>query len=233
VAEAGSDGANDADLAADGADGAPEDRPGDGQDDGPGDGQGDGQDGGGGDGPTGVTPTLPGQLLISEVMYDPLLVADDFGEWIEVYNPSPDVTYQLLGCAIADIKNHTAVIARPVVLPPGAYRTFARSAPGGLPANDPGFTPDCVYPSVKFDNDAPEAVVIRCGDVIVDRFLYDPRLGMSGHSLAVDPVHLRPGDNNLPGSYCPSMIPYHTVADQTAVDYGTPGKINPPCPQGR
>ena len=183
------------------------------------------------DGALGVTPNQPGQLLISEVMYDAVLVVDDFGEWIEIYNPSPEVTYDLRSCAIVDIKNHTAAITTSVPVPPGAYRTFARSAPGGLPMNDPGFVPDYVYPSVKFDNDAPEAVILRCGDVIVDLFMYDPRQGLSGHALSVDPAHLSPGENNLPGSYCPSMIPYHVAADQALTDYGTPGKINPPCPR--
>jgi hypothetical protein len=229
VGEVATDQANDADLA---TDGAADDRP-DGADATNGDSQDTQNTNDGPDGALGVTPTLPGQLLVSEVLYDAVLVADDFGEWIEIYNPSPEVTYDLRGCAIVDIKNHAATITSSVLLPPGSYRTFARSAPGGLPTNDPGFVPDYVYPSVKFDNDAPEAVIVRCGEVIVDRFMYDPRIGLSGHALGVDPAHLRPGDNNLPGSYCPAMIPYHIAADQSTADYGTPGKINPPCPQGR
>jgi hypothetical protein len=179
-----------------------------------------------------ITPTLAGQLLVSELLFDAAAVADDYGEWFEIYNPSADATYNLLGCAILDGGQNMHIINRVVLVPPGSYRTFALSAPGGLPTTDPGFIPDYVYAGIKFGNDHPDAVMIRCGGAVIDRFDYvAPTAGQAGHSQSVDPVHLKPGENNVAGNYCKSQVEYHSYGGGT--DYGTPGRENPPCPAGR
>jgi hypothetical protein len=124
------------------------------------------------------------------------------------------------------------IINRVVLVPPGSYRTFALSAPGGLPTTDPGFIPDYVYAGIKFGNDHPDAVMLKCGGALIDRFDYvAPTAGQTGHSQSVDPVHLKPGENNVAGNYCKSQVPYHSFGGGT--DYGTPGHENPPCPAGR
>ena len=58
--------------------------------------------GSGGTGGGGVMPSAPGQIVISELMHNTATVADDFGEWFEVYNPSTTVTYDLMGCQVLD-----------------------------------------------------------------------------------------------------------------------------------
>ena len=43
-----------------------------------------------------------GQIVITELMHNTTTISDDAGEWIEVYNPSPTVTYDLFGCDVSD-----------------------------------------------------------------------------------------------------------------------------------
>jgi hypothetical protein len=179
-----------------------------------------------------ISPSLAGQILVSEMLFDAAAISDDFGEWFEVFNPSADVTYNLFGCGILDDGGNMHLINRVVLVPPGSFRTFALSAPGGLPTTDPGFTPDYVYAGIKFGNDHPDAVIIRCGGALIDRFDYvAPTAGQTGHSQSVDPIHLKPGENNVAGNYCKSEVAYHSYGGGT--DYGTPGLQNPPCPAGR
>ncbi|HEY2898950.1 MAG TPA: lamin tail domain-containing protein [Polyangia bacterium] len=170
------------------------------------------------DGPTGTMPTQAGEVLISEILYDSAGISDALAEWFEVYNPSTTVTYDLLNCMIQDSKN-AAPITAPVVLLPGSYHTFARSSME--------FTPDFIYPVVRFDNDLPDRVAISCNTVMIDAFNYAPATGVSGHAFSVDPLHLKPGESNVVGNYCSSNIAYGPGGN-----YGTPGTANPPCPAG-
>jgi hypothetical protein len=180
--------------------------------------------------PSGMMPNALGQILISELMYDSAAVADDFGEWFEIFNPSQDVTFNLLGCGISDHSpGHTQIIGKPVLVPPQSYRTFALSAPGGPAGTDPGFTPDYVYAGIKFDNDLQDSVTFTCGVVVIDVFQYVPANPPApGHTLSVDPTHLNYAEHDLPANYCRAQMTFHTTGSGT--DYGTPGMPNPSCP---
>jgi hypothetical protein len=183
------------------------------------------------DGPSGMRPTLLGQLLISEVMYDNLAVKDDFGEWFELYNPSPGVTYELSGCGVSDSSpSHTQTISKSVLVKPGAYVTLALFSPGGTPSDTPGFVPDYFYSGFKLDSDTTgDTVVLSCAGVIIDQFTYtisNPR--EEGRSIGVDPDHLTPNEHNLPAYECRGQAVIQTTGMGT--DYGTPGVKNPSCP---
>jgi hypothetical protein len=178
-----------------------------------------------------VTPSAAGQIVVTELMHDPDLVSDDFGEWFEIYNPSDTVTYDLQSCEIRDNAN-VHVIARALVVPPHAFRTLglfsvADGTMGG------GFVPDYTYTSVKFNNDAADSVNIACNGALIDRFAYTAAdAATSGHSFSVDPSHYDAATNDQPGSYCLSQVPYRQAMNGDAIirDYGTPGATNPPCP---
>jgi hypothetical protein len=184
--------------------------------------------------PMGVTPSVAGQIVITELMHDSTVVSDDSGEWFEVYNPSTTVTYDLLGCEVRDLTPGT-IININLVLPPQTFRTLAVSP-------TPGFTPDFVYtppgnppmPVVKFDNQAGDQAEIRCGNVTIDVFGYPTSVaGISGRSFSVDPDHYNAADNDIMANWC--TAPNVTAADAyntngAVSDYGTPGRANPQCP---
>jgi hypothetical protein len=186
---------------------------------------------GGTGGSPGVVPTAPGQIVISELMHATNVVTDAVGEWVEVYNPSDTVTYNLRGCAIHDLANFYTFNAD-ILMPPHAYRTLAIFSSGG------GFTPDGTYTGVRFDNQLSDQAEILCvgtSGTLIDQFVYTDMEAMTtGRSFIVDPRHLTATDNDNPANHCvidavPANV-YDTNAAGTVFDYGTPGKANPQCP---
>jgi hypothetical protein len=191
-----------------------------------------GGSGGRGGGPMGTMPSVAGQVVITELMHNTTTINDDLGEWIEIYNPSTTVTYDLLGCEVSDTSPPGNVIDKNVVLPPMAFRTLAVSA-------TPGFTPDYVYtppslpmPIVKFDNQGGDGARIYCGGIIIDEFTYPSAVAATaGHSFSVDPDHYNSVDNDLMANWCNARDTMAGDAYETSgPNYGTPGRANTQCP---
>jgi hypothetical protein len=183
--------------------------------------------GGGGTGgaTVAVTPTVAGQIVVTELMHDTDVVSDDFGEWFEIYNPDPAATYDLFGCQIRDSANAHTIDAH-LLAPPHAFRTLAIFTTGG------GFIPDYTYSGIKFDNDNADSVSIYCGSTLIDKFAYSAaQATMGGHSFSVDPAHYNSVDNDDPANFCLATTIYNSATSGTTVvnDYGTPGVTNPPC----
>ncbi len=113
-----------------------------------------------------VTPSMPGELVVSEVMVTPN--GGDDQQWFELHNPSSTTTYELVGCHLDGIMT-TFTIPSSVRVPPGAYIVLAASA-------SPGFAPDFVYGRGTFgflrDRDR---VALVCDGVVIDEVAYDLR----------------------------------------------------------
>lgn len=173
-----------------------------------------------------ATPTTRGQLVITELMYDPTVVADEDGEWFEIYSLDSQVL-DLFGCEIRNLTSaHT--IAAHFIIPPRAYRTAAAFATGG------GFTPDYTYSGITFNNDAADEVSIRCGSTLISRFGYAPERATTGRTLSFDPSGFANANGNTSEAryICPATSVYNTSATGgDPRDWGTPGKANPPCRQ--
>jgi hypothetical protein len=169
-----------------------------------------------------TTPTAAGQLVVTELMYDPDVVGDDAGEWFEIYNRGGSV-YDLFGCEIRD-RDSSHTIAAHLLIPSEMFRTAANFATGG------GFAPDYTYSGITFDNNAADEVSIWCGSTLIDRFAYSPtQASASGHALSVDADHYNATDNDRPDYFCPATSPYNTDSTGSISDYGTPGAPNPRC----
>jgi len=188
---------------------------------------------GGTGGPVGVMPNAPGQIVITELMHNSATVADDYGEWFEVFNPSTTVTFDLMGCQVLDSSLTGPVITTSLVLPPMTFKTLAVSATPGGPGGT-AFTPDFVYGlAVKFDNDAGERAAISCGGMVIDDFVYPTAVaGGGGRSLSLDPRHFNAADNDVTMTFW--CLARNTMAgdayEATGPNFGTPGQTNPPCP---
>ena len=179
----------------------------------------------------GTTPSVAGQIVITELMHNTTTISDDTGEWIEVYNPSATVTYDLLGCEVSDTSPPGDVIDANLVLPPMTFKTMAVSAA-------PGFTPDYVYtpvgvaPVVKFDNQGGDGAQLRCGGVLIDEFTYPSTVAPNAsHSFSVDPDHYNTIDNDSMANWCNARDTMPGDAYETSgPNYGTPGRANTQCP---
>ena len=91
-----------------------------------------------------AAPAAAGDLVISEIMYDPRIAPDPEGEWIEVHNPGA-APLEMMGCVFTDGETPTSfTVDSSVVVPPGGYVTFAQTT---AMAGVPGFTPDFSYPT--------------------------------------------------------------------------------------
>jgi len=180
---------------------------------------------------TAARPAAWGDLLVSEIMYDPEVVADELGEWFEIYNPFGSL-YDLSGCEIRN-RDGAHTIAAHFMIPTGTFRTAANFASGG------GFAPDYTYAGITLANGEADEIAIWCGSTLIDQFAYTASQSTtSAHALSVNADKLRTRPAHYPdiadsSNYsCPATNVYNTAGSGSAAirDYGTPGAANPTCP---
>lgn len=157
------------------------------------------------------------ELVFNEIMRDPTAVGDPNGEWFELYNPSGDTTYQLLGCTIQDDGGETFDIAFDLTIGPEDTLTFGRT-------NNPGFVPDFVYGGMTLGNTDDELELI-CAGVTVDRVAWsNPAFPAPvGASMALDPGSATAAENDDGDNWCAEVVPYFMG------DLGSPGADNSGC----
>ncbi len=166
----------------------------------------------------------PGDVIITELMYDPeRALPDDEAEWIEVQNVSRNAV-RLDGCYVADSVSEARI--ERLVLPPQGVGLFARN---GDPDLNGGLEPDAVFAFGL--NNVGEAISLRCGEVEIDRVVYDVGDDFPvarGRSIQLDRA-ARDGQANDDGAnWCLAERAYFGE-DTEDVHYGTPGEPNPAC----
>jgi|GEM_PF-4372199 len=168
------------------------------------------------------TPTLAGDVIIDEIMVETTTIADDFGEWFEVHNPSATTAYDLDGCVIYD-EGNSHVISRSLVVAPGGYVTLARVSE----VLGTGFPPTYVHGTLKFGN-AGDSVWITCRGTEIDRVAFTSWTLVEGRAYSLDPSVTTAAGNDAASAWCPARNAYRTLGGPT--DYGTPNAANPSCP---
>jgi hypothetical protein len=168
------------------------------------------------------TPALAGDVIIDEIMVETTTIADDFGEWFEVHNPSATTAYDLDGCVIND-EGNSHVISRSLVVAPGGHVTLARVTE----ALGTGFAPSYVHGTLKFGN-AGDSVWISCSGTEIDRVAFTGWTLVEGRAYSLDPSVTTAAGNDAASAWCPAANAYRTLGGPT--DYGTPNAANPSCP---
>ncbi|MEN8202896.1 MAG: DUF4493 domain-containing protein [Bacteroidota bacterium] len=167
-----------------------------------------------------------GDLLISELMYNPAALSDTEGEWFEIYNSSSQViNLQNLVIERDDINRH--VITESIELAPGAYYVLART----LQATDASNT--YVYGSaITLSNTgALLSLYNEDTDSGPGALIFSLNYGEAGFpdgtgaSISLSPEMLNATDAILGSSWCVSSSLYNTG------DSGTPGTVNDLCNQ--
>ncbi|MEZ4463275.1 MAG: lamin tail domain-containing protein [bacterium] len=173
----------------------------------------------------GPQPPVPGQLVVTEIMYDtepPLAEAQ--AEWFEIQNVSAE-RLRLTGCLLRDSASQAVV--GPLVLDPGAYAVFARSA---NPALNGGLAAVAGVFGFGLNNPG-DTVAIQCGGVIVDTVSYGAGFPVATRrSLSLDPAATDAALNDAGASWCVGVDLYFAGAAAAEQHFGTPGAANPPCP---
>jgi cysteine-rich repeat protein len=163
-----------------------------------------------------------GDLVITEIMFDPLVSGDTYGEFFEVFNKT-EFYIDLRGVVLqSGTEKHVVSASSPVVIAPGQYFVFAKNGDSAL---NGGITPDYVYSKITLSNTADE-ISILCDNVFVDRVVYNKGAGWpykAGRTLSLDPNFVDATENDDPTVFCLGSTAFGKG------DFGSPGKENPSC----
>nr|WP_233278148.1 lamin tail domain-containing protein [Myxococcus stipitatus] len=168
--------------------------------------------------PRGVKGPRAGELVITEVMVNPL-GDDTLGEWVEVMATVP---VDLNGLSIGS-DTTVAKLQAPqcLSLPAGGYAVLARRTEavlnGGLPTPVASFGVDL--------RNSGGVVQVRAGEVLVDAMAYGA--SEEGVAAQVSPREASASGNDSPAAWCRAWEPYGPRGNR-----GTPGRVNRACEEG-
>lgn len=164
----------------------------------------------------------PGEVLITEIMYDTFGAQPD-SEWIELHSKASSVR-TLTGLTIKDGAGRTHVIGAGMTIAPGAYVVLARKTTaaiaGKVPASAIAYEYGESLPSnagVLLANGASGGVSLLNGPVVITTAPYGPWFSQSGGSSAQ--LHVLDGSQTTSkASWCLSLNAWTTGSEK-----GTPG----------
>lgn len=176
-----------------------------------------------------------GDLIFTELLYDPDAVADRQGEFIELHNLSLraiDLRGWTLSNSAGQIHRIT-VGADPLLIAPEARFLLALSADMSL---NGGLNPDYVYANVTLAN-ASDYLSLAVDGLEIDGVGYGAALGFEdpvGASLQLTPTCLEPAQeaatlNDSSTCWCASRTPWLSNGGVDR-DLGSPGEANAACP---
>jgi len=159
-----------------------------------------------------ATTIQPGELLISEVMANPLQVSDTNGEWFELFNASANpidingITISDTGSNIHEINNGGSLFINP-----GDYLVLGRN---GDNSSNGGYIADYVYNNFTLGNSSDQIILSSTGMQIARLDYSGLPFGMAGVSAEL----MRQTVN-------PSSVDYQLTQDTIygIGDIGTPG----------
>ncbi len=165
-----------------------------------------------------------GELLITEIMFNPSALSDTEGEWFEIYNNSDHVVnLQNLILGRDDANRH--IITDPIELSPAAFFVFSRNEQATDVTNSTIYGSDILLPNtgatISIYNEGtetdPGALIFAVnygGDGFPDG---------SGASISLNPNMMNAADAIVGTSWCKSTSAFSTG------DFGTPGIVNDFC----
>lgn len=172
-------------------------------------------------------PRAAGELVFTEWMQNPELMADNDGEWVELFNPAFDRTLTLRGCVLHDggLDRHT--ITAEVLVAPRGFVVLAASA-GALGERQPGL--DYVYSGFVLSNSADE-LMLSCGGQVIDAVVYGGGRHFptaAGASVSLDPAAFDARVNDEGERWCVATSVYRRAVEGQG-ERGTPGMLNDRC----
>ena len=166
-----------------------------------------------------VTVVAVGDLVVTEIMFDPAGVADNLGEWFEVLNVSAQAI-PLAGLVLSDgTGSHTVSGAGSIAV--GDLFVF------GINSNattNGGVTVDYQYTTLSLPNTGALAARVTFDGVLIDGVAYTVPGGWTqGNSMTLNPLSLTAVGNDTAANWCPAR-----VGDTygTSGNHGTPGAAN-------
>ena len=155
-------------------------------------------------------------LIINEIMNNPNVVNDSFGEWIELTNISNE-EIDLYNFIIKDNDNDYHVINEHIIIQPDDFKVFGISNDETLNGN---IHMDYQYANFFLNNFIDEIIIQHPNGSVIDQVVYDYNVNfenVSGRSIMLINPSL---DNTLGSNWLASNIQMNNG------DYGTPGQSN-------
>jgi hypothetical protein len=163
-----------------------------------------------------------GDLVITEVMQNPAVVADNVGEWFEILNTTGDDVL-LDGLTVTSSTVTVTLTTTDVVVAGGRHVLGVSADPlvnGGAPV-------DLAYPSsIQLGNGSDDLAVGYLA-VTFDAIAWDDGATFpdpNGSSMSLDPGSSDAVANNVGANWCFGSTAYGDG------DLGSPGAVNPACP---
>ena len=173
-------------------------------------------------GPLAVNELVPGDLVITEIMYNPNLCDDVRCEWIEVLNLSGSEV-DLLGLRVQDVNlDMTGTIDVSLIVANGEYAWIGKGpmAEWGYP--DPADAYIGTAPAFNNSGDD-QAVLLNDTEILDSSALYSANDAGIGVSWQLDAAQLDASANDIPANWCYSSAAFN------GGDFGTPGAPNQGC----
>ncbi len=158
----------------------------------------------------------PASVVINEIMRDPSTVADESGEWFELYNNSTE-SVDLNGWTIRDSDMDSHLISQSLILSPGEYLVLGNNSDQN---SNGGVKVDYQYANISLDNSDDEIILISSNGDVMDSVAYDNNImfpNQTGASMSL----LDPNMDNSNGFHWRNWIAAYGNGD-----FGTPGLPN-------
>ncbi|MCB9689681.1 MAG: endonuclease [Alphaproteobacteria bacterium] len=165
-----------------------------------------------------------GDLVINEIMNNPVAVDDLTAEWFEIRNDTAHWV-DLNGLEVSDHDTDAFTVGSTLILEPNGFSVFARDAD---PALNGGVDEDYVWTNMALGNGVDELVLSR-GAVVFDEVVWDDGATFPdpvGASISLDPTLSTTTANDLGGAWCEANTAFGLG------DLGTPGAANTSCGGG-
>ncbi len=172
----------------------------------------------------------PGDVVISEFLDDPWLLADAFAEWFELHNPT-GADIHLKGWQLTDAAGTGLVVQASLVIPSGGHVVLApsnvSSQNGGLPQVDMVYD----YEAFVLSSSDDDQIVLRMGDDVIDEVAYSnvaPWPSAPGRSCFLRSDSMDAAANDEATSWClTSADPSFEYGGEDGANHGSPGAPNP------
>lgn len=165
--------------------------------------------------------SVQSQIIISEIMQNPVSVTDANGEWFELYNAGAS-TVDIDGWTIRDAGSDSHVIDNggPLNILAGGFLILARNADSGTNGN---FTANYEYSGFQLSNGDDEIVLVNGSAVVQDSIAYDGGTNWPDPSGASMVFVGLPIDENNNGSNWSTAISREPSFIGATGDNGSPG----------
>ena len=166
---------------------------------------------------TSTIDTIEYNIIINEIIQNPLAVGDSEGEWFEIYNNS-NGEIDIEGFIIKDNDSDSHLITEETLIAPYSYAVLGRNADT---STNGGVVISYEYSNINLANGADEILLIDPYGNTVDSVAYDGGNTFpdpNGSTMALLNLNL---DNTIGGNW----VEYDSLTYGNG-DYGTPGEPN-------